>query len=115
MAAKKYRMLKAGEVVLPTDQVYVGSPVNKWECGSLNCGKELPAKYEGWYRRLDTKEAGRTVRRKPPVQQRKGAIIPLCVDRKTCSAFVKGPCGGTSSERQDHFGCYRESDTAPVA
>ena len=56
-----------------------------------------------------------TVRRKPPVQQRKGAIIPLCVDRKTCSAFVKGPCGGTSSERQDHFGCYRESDTAPVA
>ena len=48
-------------------------------------------------------------------QQRKGAIIPLCVDRKTCSAFVKGPCGGTSSERQDHFGCYRESDTAPVA
>ena len=58
MAAKKYRMLKAGEVVLPTDEVYVGAPVYKWLCGSLNCGKELPAKYEGGYRRLYIKEAG---------------------------------------------------------
>ena len=52
MAAEKYRELKAGEVVLPTDEVYVGAPVNKWLCGSLNCGKELPAQYVGGYRRL---------------------------------------------------------------
>lgn len=78
MAAKKYRMLKAGEVVLPTDEVYVGAPVNTWLCGSLNCGKELPAQYEGGYRRLDIKEAGRTVRAKRPVQQRKVDICPKC-------------------------------------
>ena len=41
---------------------------------------------------LNNMEAGRTVRAKRPVQQRKGTI-PLCVDRKTCGAFVKGPCG----------------------
>ena len=92
MAAKKYRMLKAGEVVLPTDQVYVGSPVNKWECGSLNCGKELPAKYEGWYRRLDTKEAGRTVRRKPPVQQRKAEICPSCKSELWNREVASGKC-----------------------
>lgn len=57
MAAKeKYRMLKAGEVILPTDEVYVRAPINKWLCGSLNCGKKLPAKYEGGYRRLDIME-----------------------------------------------------------
>jgi hypothetical protein len=77
MAAKKWRMLKAGEVVLPTDQVYVGAPVNKWLCGSLNCGKKLPMQYEGGYRRLDTNEAGRTVRPKRAVQQLKQAIVFL--------------------------------------
>jgi hypothetical protein len=55
-AKKKYRMLKAGEVVLPTDEVYVGYPIEKWMCGSLNCGKNLPAKYVGAYRRLDIME-----------------------------------------------------------
>lgn len=55
-ANEKYRLLKAGEVVLPTDEVYVGYPVDKWMCGSLNCGKKLPAKYVGAYRRLDIKE-----------------------------------------------------------
>lgn len=55
-ARKKYRLLQAGEIVLPTDQVYVGDPINKWLCGSLNCGKKLPAKYVGKYRRLETVE-----------------------------------------------------------
>ena len=78
MAAKKYRMLKAGEVILPTDQVYVGDPINKWLYGSLNCGKELPAKYVGGYRRQEIKEAGRTVKASTPVQQTKGRNCPKC-------------------------------------
>ena len=90
MAAKKYRMLKAGEVVLPTDEVYVGAPVNKWLCGSLNYGKSLLAKYEGGYRRLDTNEAGRTVRAKRPVQQRKAKILRSC---HTCIGWDSDYCG----------------------
>lgn len=75
---------------------------------------ELRKKIEKSFRRFENIEAGRTVRRKPPVQQRKGAIPP-CVDRKTCGNFVKGPCGGMRNDRLSVYGCYRESDTAPVA
>ena len=83
MAAEKYRELKAGEVVLPTDELYVGAPVNKWLCGSLNCGKELPAQYVGGYRRLKNVEGVQTQSGEAPKQQLKDAKILLV----RCSAY----------------------------
>ena len=107
MAAKKYRMLKEGEVVLPTDQVHVGDPINKWLFDSLNCGKKLPAEKVGLYRCLNTKETGRTVRAKRPAQQRK-AEMPICSTYKRCKHSIKGGyCGGKGSRDVCQMGCYK--------
>jgi len=99
MAAEKYRELKAGEVVLPTDELYVGAPVNKWLCGSLNCGKELPAQYVGGYRRLKNVEGVQTQSGEAPNQQLKPKM-PSFADVE--QAFAMQVYGNHVSSDESH-------------
>ena len=63
---KVTRILKAGEIVLITDEVYVGDPINRWLIGSLNIGKKLPADKVGLYRRPYIKKVNRKMTKAEP-------------------------------------------------
>jgi len=73
----------------------------------LSTSRGSVARFNKLVKRLEAMEAGRTVRPKRAVQQRK-AVMPLCRLSKRClHRITSGYCGGRRSNKVSQFDCYR--------
>ena len=63
---------------------------------------------------LKSAERRKTVRRKPPVQQRK-ADMPPCRKADICPDVMQRYCGGSGSGAVSQLGCYRSAARSAVA